>query len=313
MPKIDAPEKLFFSLLGKTMTDDELVDIFPVAKAELDGHDAENKVLKIELNDTNRPDLWSPAGVARALRTYETGEIPYYDFFSTKDEEKDSGGRMIIDDESAKGIRDYSIGFACRGVEVDNDLLVNLIQSQEKLCFNFGRKRRTIAMGIYRSELINYPVHYAAVDPDKTKFVPLGMTEELSLREITQKHPKGKEYGYIVSSFDRFPYLYDDKGRHSRSRPSSIRHVSAPLRWVTAISSSSSPARFSTTFFLQRTSFPAISVIWDSRFSRSRSASIRILPTEERLRYLTTSRSLRERQSRLWAGSSVFLSRAMNA
>ena len=212
MPKIDAPEKLFFSLLGKTMTDDELVDIFPVAKAELDGHDTEHHVIKIELNDTNRPDLWSPAGVARALRTYETGEIPYYDFFSTKDDVKDSEGRMIIDDESAKGIRDFSIGFACRGVEVDNDLLVNLIQSQEKLCFNFGRKRKTIAMGIYRSELINYPVHYAAVDPDKTKFVPLGMTEELSLREICEKHPKGKEYGYIVSSFDKFPYLYDDKG-----------------------------------------------------------------------------------------------------
>ena len=211
MPKIDAPEKLFFSLLGKKMTDDELVDIFPVAKAELDGHDTEHNVIKIELNDTNRPDLWSPAGVARALKTYETGEIPYYDFFSTKDESKDNEGREIIDHESAIGIRDFSIGFACRGVEVDNDLLVNLIQSQEKLCFNFGRKRKTIAMGIYRSELINYPVHYAAVDPDKTKFVPLGMTEKLSLREICEKHPKGKEYGYIVSSYDKFPYLYDDK------------------------------------------------------------------------------------------------------
>ena len=212
MPKIDAPEKLFFDLLGKEMSDQELIDIFPVAKAELDGHDKENKVIKIELNDTNRPDLWSPAGVARALSTYELEEIPYYDFFSTKEESKDSGNRVIIDHESAIGIRDFSIGFACRGVEVDDDMLVNLIQSQEKLCFNFGRKRKTIAMGIYRSELINYPVHYAAVDPDKTKFVPLGMDEELSLREICQKHPKGKEYGYIVSSYDKFPYLYDDKG-----------------------------------------------------------------------------------------------------
>ena len=212
MPKIDAPEKLFFKLLGKEMTDEELIDIFPVAKAELDGHDKENRVLKIELNDTNRPDLWSPAGVARALSTYESGEIPYYDFFSTKDDEKDSEGRMVIDHESAIGIRDYSIGFACRGVEVDDDLLANLIQSQEKLCFNFGRKRKTIAMGIYRSNLINYPVHYAAVDPDTTAFVPLGMDEKLSLREICQKHPKGKEYGYIVSSYDKFPYLYDDKG-----------------------------------------------------------------------------------------------------
>ena len=210
MPKIDAPENLFFELLGKKMTDDELINIFPVAKAELDGHDIDGKVLKIELNDTNRPDLWSPAGVARALTTYETGEIPYYDFFSTEKEEQDSEGRMIIDDESALGIRDYSIGFACRGRVVDDDLLKNLIQSQEKLCFNFGRKRKTIAMGIYRSDLIKYPVHYAAVDPDSTKFVPLGLDEELSLREICEKHPKGKEYGYIVSSFPKFPYLYDD-------------------------------------------------------------------------------------------------------
>lgn len=212
MPKIEVPENIFFSLLGKRMTDSELVDIFPVAKAELDGHDEENHVIKIELNDTNRPDLWSAAGVARALKCYETGEIPYYDFFSTKDDERDSEGRIVIDDESAIGIRDYSIGFAARGKTVDDELLVNLIQSQEKLCTNFGRKRKTIAMGIYRSDLIKYPVHYAAVDPDNTRFVPLGMDKELSLREICAEHPKGREYGHIVSSFPKFPYLYDDNG-----------------------------------------------------------------------------------------------------
>ena len=212
MPKIESSEKLFFSLLGKTMTDEELINIFPVAKAELDGHDTEEHVIKIELNDTNRPDLWSPAGVARALRTYETGSIPEYSFFSTKDDQKETGERMVIDDESVLGIRDYSIGFAARGVAITNDMLITLIQSQEKLCTNFGRKRKTIAMGIYRSELIKYPVHYAGVDPDTTKFVPLAMTEELSLREICEKHPKGREYGKIVSGYPRFPYLYDDNG-----------------------------------------------------------------------------------------------------
>ncbi len=212
MPKIEVPENIFYELLGKRMTDDELLDIFPVAKAELDGHDTEGHVIKIELNDTNRPDLWSAAGVARALKTYQSGKIPSYGFFSTKDDEKPSDGRIVIDDESAIGIRDYSIGFAAKGRTVDDELLVNLIQSQEKLCTNFGRKRKTIAMGIYRSELIKYPVHYAAVDPDSTKFVPLGMTEELSLREICEKHPKGRDYGHIVSSFPRFPYLYDDNG-----------------------------------------------------------------------------------------------------
>jgi phenylalanyl-tRNA synthetase beta chain len=65
MPKIATTGRLFFSLLGKTLSDSELEAQFPVAKAELDGH--EEDVLKIELNDTNRPDLWSAAGIARLL------------------------------------------------------------------------------------------------------------------------------------------------------------------------------------------------------------------------------------------------------
>lgn len=212
MPKIETSEKLFFSLLNKEYDDDELVDILPVAKAELDEHDKENKVLKLELNDTNRPDLWSAAGLARQLKSYCDGKRVEYDFFSDENYFKDTGDRLIIDEESALGIRDYSIGFAARGKEVDDEILKTLIQSQEKLCWNYGRKRKTIAIGIYRSDLINYPVHYGAKDPDKTSFVPLGMTEELTLRQIVEKHPKGKEYGHIVSDKPLFPYLYDAKG-----------------------------------------------------------------------------------------------------
>ena len=210
MPKIEVPEKLFFSLAGREYTDDEMNDIFPVAKAELDG--MEEGSIKIELNDTNRPDLWSVAGVARALKTYESGEIPEYNFFSSASKAMDCGGRVHIDDESALGIRDFSISFAADGCRVTEDLLVNLIQSQEKLCQNFGRKRKTIAIGIFRSDLIKYPVHYYGADPDKTAFVPLGMTEKLTLREILEKHPKGKEYGHIIADKPRYPYLTDDEG-----------------------------------------------------------------------------------------------------
>lgn len=210
MPKIEVPEKLFFSLAGREYTDDEMNDIFPVAKAELDGR--EEGSIKIELNDTNRPDLWSVAGVARALKTYESGESPEYNFFSSASKTMDCGGRVHIDDESALGIRDFSISFAADGCRVTEDLLVNLIQSQEKLCQNFGRKRKTIAIGIFRSDLIKYPVHYYGADPDKTAFVPLGMTEKLTLREILEKHPKGKEYGHIIADKPRYPYLTDDEG-----------------------------------------------------------------------------------------------------
>ncbi|MFA7559503.1 MAG: phenylalanine--tRNA ligase subunit beta, partial [Sphaerochaeta sp.] len=208
MPKIETSAKYFYTQLGKTLTDSELEEILPVAKAELDDHDGD--VLKIELNDTNRPDLWSPSGIVRQLKSYWDIEAPLYDFFSTEEETFESDDRVMIVDESITPIRPYGIGFAARGHHSSADDMEALIQSQEKICWNFGQKRRSIAMGIYRSKLITYPVHYRGADPDTTKFVPLGMEEELSLREIITVHPKGKEYGHIHANDPLFPYLHDD-------------------------------------------------------------------------------------------------------
>ena len=212
MPKMETSEKLFWKLLGKQYTDEELEEIFPRAKAELDGHDRQNHVLKIELNDTNRPDLWSPMGLARLLRNYDNPQNTKYNFFSDKNHTADNRGRELIVGNRAKEVRAFSCGFVADGQTVDEDILLTLIQSQEKLCWNFGRKRRTIAMGIYRNNLINYPIHYDGVDPDKTHFIPLHMEEDLTLRQICEKHPKGIEYGYIVRDKPVYPYLFDDKG-----------------------------------------------------------------------------------------------------
>jgi len=212
MPKIEVHEKLFNSLLGDSYTDEQLEAVFPAAKAELDAHDREEQLYKIELNDTNRPDLWSAAGVARQLVSYRDRSIAQYDFFSTEEETLDSEGRKLIVHESAKLVRPFSIGFAATGKVVDEEILLNLIQSQEKLCNNFGRKRKSIAMGVYRSDMITYPVHFEGADPDKAHFVPLHMEEDLTLREICEKHPKGQEYGHIVADKPVFPFLYDDTG-----------------------------------------------------------------------------------------------------
>ena len=213
MPKFETKEKFLFSLLGREYTDDELEQVFPRAKAELDEHDKENGVFKIELNDTNRPDLWSAMGLARLLKNYENPQIRQYDFFSSKCFTADNKGRELHVGNRAKEVREFSCGFVASGKTVDEDILLTLIQSQEKLCFNFGRKRKTIAMGIYRNDLIQYPIHYDGADPDKTHFVPLHMEEDLTLREILEKHPKGQEYGYIIKDKPVYPYLYDNAGK----------------------------------------------------------------------------------------------------
>ncbi len=212
MPKIEVHETLLESLLLKSYSDEALEDIFPVAKAELDGHDSEEHLYKIELNDTNRPDLWSAGGVARALNVYESGKCKSYDFFSDAEKTQESGGRSLVIDPSVKEVRPYSIGFAVTGAVVSEVILEALIQSQEKLCNNFGRKRKSIAMGVYRSDLITYPVHYRGADPEKTSFIPLGVEEEMNLNEIVEKHPKGIEYGHIVKDSALFPFLHDDNG-----------------------------------------------------------------------------------------------------
>ena len=212
MPKFETSEKMFFGLMGRTMTNSQLEDIFPRAKAELDGHDTANGILKIELNDTNRPDLWSAMGLTRLLKNYENPAKTNYGFFSSADKTQDSEGRSLIIGPKAKDVRPYSVAFAADGVTVDDDILTTLIQSQEKLCHNFGRKRKTIAMGIYRDQLIQYPVHYDGADPDKTHFIALHSDEDLSLREILEKHPKGQEYGYIIKDKPVYPLLSDDKG-----------------------------------------------------------------------------------------------------
>jgi phenylalanyl-tRNA synthetase beta chain len=212
MPKIDVNEKLFFQTLGKTLVKNELTELLTSAKAELDDWPEGEGVLRIELNDTNRPDLWSTMGLARQLSIYLGGKAPAYPFFSRDGKAQKTEDRRVVVDTGLKGIRPYIASFVAEGKKVTDALLREIIQSQEKLCGNFGRKRKTIAMGVSRADLIQWPVHYAAADPDATRFVPLDFDKPLSMREILTQHPKGKEYGPIVAGFAKFPLLSDGRG-----------------------------------------------------------------------------------------------------
>ncbi len=214
MPKIEVNQNAFYRLANMKPTLAELVELLPVLKSEVDGAEGEGAaaLLKLEFNDTNRPDLWSTAGAARGLRVYYQGWEPKYEFFSSKGKKQDDGGRKLVVDAGLKTIRPYCSAFSVKG-KVTAESLADLIQTQEKLCHNFGRKRRTFAMGVFRSQLVTFPVQYRAADPDTTKFVPLGLAETLSLREICKKHPKGLEYGYIAEAHAKFPLQQSADGR----------------------------------------------------------------------------------------------------
>ena len=216
MPKIECNEKLFFDAIGKKYTYDVLEDVLPCAKAELDEKPdmslPENeRVVKIELNDTNRPDLWSTNGVARQIKLHEGGKTVDYMKLMANHGNNDYGDRIVEVDPELKDIRPYMVAFMITGKAIDDPMLKDIIQTQEKLAWNFGRKRKSISMGVYRVDQIKFPVRYHAVDPDKTSFVPLQCDAPMTCRQILTDHPKGKDFGWILADMKKFPLLSDAK------------------------------------------------------------------------------------------------------
>ncbi len=217
MPKIEVNEKLFFNLLGKKYDYDTLERKLVCGKAELDekpdmSQSEDERVIKIELNDTNRPDLWSTGGITRQLRLHEGAKrSDYSKFISRTGAIKDCGNRIITVEEGLKDVRPFMVSFVISGKAIDDPMLKDIIQTQEKLCWNFGRKRKSISMGVYRMSQIKWPCHYKAVDPDKTSFVPLACDAPMTCRQILTEHPKGKDFGWILEGLKKFPLLTDDK------------------------------------------------------------------------------------------------------
>ncbi|MDR1869587.1 MAG: phenylalanine--tRNA ligase subunit beta [Treponema sp.] len=221
MPKIDVNEEVFYTLAGcpggksRWNSRDEFEEALTCAKAELDEDSDKSlpigeRTLKIELNDTNRPDLWGTAGCARQLRVYNGGKAPEYTFFSRPGDVRKTAHKVKVA-ASVKQVRPYLAGFIANGKAISDPMLRDMIQTQEKLAWNFGRKRRTISMGLYRTSLIKWPIIYKGVDPDSVSFVPLQWDVPLTLREILKQHPKGKEYAFIQEHEPVHPLLTDSR------------------------------------------------------------------------------------------------------
>jgi phenylalanyl-tRNA synthetase beta chain len=209
MPTITAHLSDLGKLIGEPVDIEELERALPLVKGEIKSHDEFTGEVRIDLADGNRPDLWSPEGVARQVRVMRAGRAKSYSVFSRR---KRSGLPRIVVESGLEEIRPYIAGFTVTGLEVTEDGLQGMIEAQEKLSEVYGRRRKAIAIGVYDAAGIAWPVHYRAVEPTGRRFIPLGMEEALDLAEILEKHPKGVQYAPILEGLSRFPFLEDDKG-----------------------------------------------------------------------------------------------------
>ncbi len=204
MPTLDISLEDLNRLTGKKFTAKGLEEALGYVKGEIESLDGDR--IKIEIADTNRPDLWSTEGIARELRarfTKDTGLVK----FRTK-----KSGLKVIVDRNLKGIRPKTACAVVKGLNIDDESLFQIIQLQEKICENFGRGRREVALGIYDYSSIAPPVHFRAYRPDAISFIPLDFDRELKLDEVLSQHPKGREYGHLLAGLRMYPVFVDSKG-----------------------------------------------------------------------------------------------------
>ncbi len=81
MPTISINRKDFEQLIGQSATEEQIVAWLPLVKGEVKEQDSKTGELRIELQDSNRPDLWSCEGIARQIRIKLTGAVSPYPFF----------------------------------------------------------------------------------------------------------------------------------------------------------------------------------------------------------------------------------------
>lgn len=212
MPTVSVNLTDLQGLLGQDQsaaTPEKVESLLPLVKGELKDWDAATGELRIELQDSNRPDLWCTEGIARQFRLKRSLEAIRYPFFAGGEVLK----RKVIVAPGIERVRPFVAACTAVGYRVTAAGLTQLIQTQEKLTDIFGHKRRTVSIGLYRLNPIVFPVSYTLVGPEEARFVPLGFSEKMTLREILNVHPKGHDYGGILAGHDRLPLLRDAEGQ----------------------------------------------------------------------------------------------------
>ena len=178
-----------------------LNEIFAFVKGDVES--LEGDIVSIEVKDSNRPDIWAVEGIARALRGYlgggRTKEVRVLGRSNLK----------VVIDKRVKPIRPFISTAIVKGLRPTDEALKSWINLQEKLDQTYGRKRRRASIGFYQADLIQSPLSYTVANPDIITFAPLGSENKQSLRDIVENHPKGAEYGEIISQFETWPILVD--------------------------------------------------------------------------------------------------------
>ena len=227
MPTISIFRKDFSQLVGQPASISDIEQWMPLVKGEIKDTSSDTGEVRVELQDTNRPDLWCVEGIARQIRSVLTGGLSPYSFFSSRGRAK----RRLQVGQGMETVRPYVAACASLEYPMTQEGLEQCIQTQEKLADAFGRKRETVSIGLYRLSSIAFPVTYGLVKPDEVRFTPLGFEEKMTPHEVLTVHPKGVKCK--TSSCPQYPF-FEKIFLNSSANPPPYRILNNGCRWSKA-------------------------------------------------------------------------------
>ncbi|HEV7902499.1 MAG TPA: phenylalanine--tRNA ligase subunit beta [Pyrinomonadaceae bacterium] len=182
------------------------------------GHESETpfeeigarKVIRLDLLAA-RPDLFDVGGLARALKGFLglADGLPDY---------KVKPANLTVHVAASLGQPEsYRPFISCAVMNVPpltSAGLVAIMELQENLHWGVGRNRKLASIGVYDLDTLKGDIHYRTLEPDGERFTPLGVPgEQMTGREILEKHPKGMAYAHLLADSRSYPALSDERGQ----------------------------------------------------------------------------------------------------
>lgn len=202
MPTITLDKKDLLKLIGRAVSDEKLRDRISMIGTDLEHINGDEIVVEVF---PDRPDMLSAEGFARALSNFigiRKGLRNY--------NVKKSNLIAKVDRPKTNKVRPNVVCAVVKNIKLTHAAIQSLMQLQEKMHKTFGRDRKKLSIGVYDFDTIKFPLIYTTKSKG-FKFVPLEMTEEMTLREILNKHPKGVDYKVLLEEFSEYPIWLDSK------------------------------------------------------------------------------------------------------
>ncbi|OLS22825.1 MAG: Phenylalanine--tRNA ligase beta subunit [Candidatus Heimdallarchaeota archaeon LC_3] len=192
---------------GKPVTLDEIKEEFPYFGVPFEGISDEGNV-SIEVF-ANRPDNLSVEGLARSYAGFSERKLGLPEY---KVEETEPFNVFIS--ENMKKYRPYLAMAKVTGLQLDEETVKAIFTFQEKLHITHCRNRRKTSIGLYdiNAGKLEAPISLRMAKMDELRFIPLEEEEEMTIGEMFERSPKGREYAYLVPK-DQAPVLIDKKNQ----------------------------------------------------------------------------------------------------